>query len=619
MRYETLGRYGIRRTAATLLLAAAVVSLASCGGGEEITREEAEERRDTSRSELLERTVSRPGPPDFRIGAVGGTYVSAVTSDPKTFNDLTARDADTRTILDNFSDFLADYDPYEREFQPNLASFEINVDEAADSLRVIFTLRDDIYWTTPDSDRSTWVQLTADDIVFWYDEIEGDPDLQLPGYPGQFVEMPDGSRSRVTIEKLDNLTVAFDFPRIVANPILNANMKPWPRHIYEPAKERGGSEALLNVHSVDTDVTTIPSVGPYHIVEYTPGVRVVLQRNPDYWKTDEEGNTLPYIERVIYRIVPDDNTEYLLFREGTKDGHSVRPEQLDELLSVETPDFTIYNGGETLGSAFFVFNQNPSNLDPVKLGWFTQREFRQAMSSVLNRPRIARQVYRGLAAPAYHFFARPNPFFDADIRLEYTYDPERAVTLLASIGIERGPDGLMYDTEGNHIEFAINLGAENPTGIDIANIFADELGEIGITANVRPIDFQNLVDRLTTTYDWEVATVALGANYWPESGSNVWQSSGNFHLWYPLQSTPATEWEARLDYLYNEGRFTIDEEERRTIYNEFQEIILTELPLFYIVHPLSFFAIRDRWQNVFYDTLGQPDSAYFFLESALGQ
>ncbi len=604
-------------TARAFLILVTVVGvsiLSACGAREEVTREEAESRRDVSRSELLDRTVYRPGPPEYRPGTVGGTFVSALTSDPKTFNDLTARDGDTRTIVDTLSDYLAEYDVYEREFKPNLASFEIEVNEEKDTLRVIFTLRDDLYWTTPDSDPSTWVQVTADDLVFWYDEIDGDPDLQLPAYPGQFVEMPDGSRARVTIEKLDELTVAFNYPRIVANPILNANMRVWPRHIYEPEKREGGSEALLNVHSVDTDVRTIPSIGAYHIVEYTPGVRVVLQRNPNYWKTDDEGTSLPYFERVIYRIVPDDNTSYLLFREGTKDGHSVRPEQLDELLNVQNPDFSVYNGGDTLGSAFFVFNQNPSNLDPVKHRWFTQREFRQAMSSVLNRPRIVRQVYRGLATPALHFFARPNPFFNEDIQLEFTYDPERAVELLASIGIEPGSDGLMYDDEGNHVEFSINLGAENPIGIDIANIFSDELSEIGITANVRPIDFQNLVDRLTTTFDWEVATVALGANYWPESGSNVWQSSGNFHLWHPLQSSPATEWEARLDYLYNEGRFTIDEDERWEIYNEFQEIVLTELPLFYIVHPLSFYAIRDRWQNVFYDTLGGMDSRFLFLE-----
>ena len=108
--------------------------------------------------------------------------------------------------------------------------------------------------------------------------------------------------------------------------------------------------------------------------------------------------------------------------------------------------------------------------------------------------------------------------------------------------------------------------------------------------------------------------MALGANVFPSSGSNVWQSSGNFHLWHPLQESPATEWEARIDYLYNEGRFTLDEQERRAIYEEYERILLTELPLFYLVHPLAFLAVRDRWSNVYYDTWGAlPELEYYYL------
>lgn len=604
----------VRLRRAALLVGTVLVVLVSCGGGEEVSLEEAAQRRSDSRSEILEATVSRPGPPDYEAGSVGGEYITALNNDPRTFNDLTARDADSRAIVDSLTGFLADYDAYDREFKPNLASFEIEVDEANDRLRVIYTLRENLFWTTPDSDPDSWVPVTSDDIVFWYNEIEGDRELNLPGYPGQFVDMPDGSRERTTVERIDERSVAFNFPRIVANPILQSNMSIWPHHIYEPAKRENGVEGVLNLHSVDTDVTTIPSIGPYHIVEYNPGVRVVMQRNPNFWKTDDAGTSLPYFERVIYRIVPDTNTEYLLFREGSKDAHSVEPEQLEELIEIENPDFTIYNGGEALGSAFFTFNQNPANLDPVTLAWFSQTEFRQAMSSLLNRPRIVQQVYRGLAAPAHHFAATANMYFDPDIRLEYTYDPERAVELLASIGITPGDDGLMYDEDGNHIEFDINMGAENQIGIDIATIFSDELSEVGITGRVRPIDFQNLVQRLTETYDWEVATVALGANYWPSGGSNVWQSNGNFHIWHPLQEEPATEWEARVDRLYNEVRFTIDEERGRELYGEMQQILLTELPLFYIVHPFSFLAVRDKWQNVYFDTLGGLDSNYLFLE-----
>ncbi|MCA1753113.1 MAG: ABC transporter substrate-binding protein [Spirochaeta sp.] len=596
-----------------ILIAAVVFS--ACGAGEEIDADDIAAGSIDSRETILERTVSRPGgEAPFRIGQVGGIWTSSINNDPRTFNTLTARDADSRTVIDPLYDFLADYDPYTREFTPALASFEVEADEANDSLRVVYTLRDELYWTTPDSSPDTWVQVTSDDVVYWYNEIDGDRSLQLPGYSGQFIDMPDGSAARIEIEKIDDRSFAFIYPRIVSNPILSTNMQFGPRYIFQPAKEENGSEGVLDLFSVDTPVRTIPAVGEYHIVEYDPGVRVVLQRNPNYWKTDEAGTSLPYMERVEYRVVPDKNSEFLMFRDGSRDSYSARPEDLDSLLVESDPDYTVYNGGAALGSAFFTFNQNPDTLDPLKYSWFSQTEFRQAMSSMLNRERIVRQVYRGLAEPAHHFFARANPMFDEDIQLEYTFNPDQAVELLKSIGMSRDAEGTMRDAEGNAIDFTINLGAENNIGIDIAQIFADELSEIGVRARVRPIDFQRVVEMLTNTYDWEVVTVSLGANYWPSGGSNVWQSGGNFHLWNPLQDSPATEWEARIDYLYNEGRFTIDQQEAKGIYDEFQSILLAQLPVMYVVHPWSFLAVRDRWQNVRYDTLDGLRSERLFLE-----
>ncbi|TVQ35165.1 MAG: ABC transporter substrate-binding protein [Spirochaetaceae bacterium] len=605
-----------RRSLAGLAAAAAVAVMVvvACGGREELTEDEALALRAQRRDEILQGTVERHGGEEFAPGVVGGTWTASINNDPRTFNTLTARDGDSGTVISGLFDYLADYDAYKREWKPNLASFEIEADEARDEMRVVFTLREDLYWTTPGQAREEGVKVTSDDVIFWYNEINGDPELQQPGYAQQFIEMPDGSRGRIRIERIDDRRFAFVYPRVVAEPVLSSNMIFGPRYVYEPAKQEGGVEAVLNLFSVDTDVRTIPSIGQYHIVEYNPGVRVVLNRNPNYWKTDDEGTTLPYIERLIFRVVPDRNTEYLLFRDGSKDSYTPRPEDLEELITARDRDYTVYDGGQALGSSFITFNQNPRNMNPVVYSWFIQTEFRQAMSSLLNRDRIAAQVYRGLAKPAEHFFATANPMFDPDIRLQYTFNPERAVELLASIAITRGPDGLMYDADGNHIEFTMNVGVENEIWVDIMNIFADELSEVGITARIRPIDFQNLVERLTSTYDWEVVGVALGVNYWPSSGSNVWQSSGNFHLWHPLQESPATEWETRVDYLYNEGRFTIDPERRKEIYDEYQRILLSELPVMYIVHPLSFLAVRDRWDNVYYDTLGGFQLEYVFLK-----
>ena len=77
------------------------------------------------------------------------------------------------------------------------------------------------------------------------------------------------------------------------------------------------------------------------------------------------------------------------------------------------------------------------------------------------------------------------------------------------------------------------------------------------------------------------------------------------HLWYPLQEKPATEWEARVDYLYNEGSYTLDHDKAKEIWDEYQEILLEQCPVIYLMRSKSFFAIRNKWDlsNVYYDNV----------------
>jgi peptide/nickel transport system substrate-binding protein len=120
---------------------------------------------------------------------------------------------------------------------------------------------------------------------------------------------------------------------------------------------------------------------------------------------------------------------------------------------------------------------------------------------------------------------------------------------------------------------------------------------------------------LTGTYDWQSVMISLGSNYWPTQGSNVCPQTATFTLWYPLQEKPATDWEARVDYLYNEGSYTLDHDKGKRIWDEYQRIILEQCPLIYLVRPRSFFAIRDRWDlsNVYSDNIGGPRVDHVFL------
>lgn len=603
-------------TASILLPSILLLAVAGCSR-EELSRDELAGARSEYAQRVFTETTSAPTELGYELGRVGGEWVGTINNDPRSFNALIAdQDPDSRAVIAGLFEFLVDYDVHKKEWLPNLASFEIENDPEADTTEVRFTLRDDIYWTLPGQSIDDGVAVSADDVVFWYDQIDGDPRLQQSSYSSQFVTLPDGSEGRITIHKINERSFALRYPRIVANPLLSSNMSFGPAHIYEPVLAQSGVEGVRNLFTIDTPVTQIPSLGSHHLIEYTPGVRVVLQRNPHHFKRDEALTTRPYIERIFLNIVPDTNAEYLLFKEGQKDSYTIRPEDLNDLIDTQqSGQHTVYNGGLTLGSAILGFNQNPNALSDVKYSWFSNKLFRQAMSSLLNRRRVANQVYRGLAEPALHFFARPNPYFDEQIRLEYTYDPRRALRLLRRMDIRPDDDtGVMRDAAGNAIEFNLLVGVENNVGIEMANVFADELTAIGINATVKPSDFQKMVDSLLTTYDWDAALFSLGVNYWPSQGSNVWPSSGNLHFWHPLQEEPHTEWEAELDTLYNDGRFTPAPEEARPIYDRLQRLVLEELPVIYIVHQYSFLAVQDRWSNVRYDTLNGLESDFLYLE-----
>jgi peptide/nickel transport system substrate-binding protein len=368
---------------------------------------------------------------------------------------------------------------------------------------------------------------------------------------------------------------------------------------------------------VDIDPKTIPSVGHWFLVEYTRGQRLVYKRNPDYWRKDVNGLSTPFMEEEIVRIIPDENTQLLLFKNGDSDSYTLRPVDLDDLINRNTGAYTVFNAEGTLNASFWTFNQNPQNKDKPQYEWFIQKEFRQAMACLLNRSRINTQVYRGLAESKLSIFPEPNPYYNPNITFQYMYDQKRAENLLASIGIKRDSNGTMRDDKNRPIEFDLIIRSESVTNSDIAAIIMDELSKMGIKINIRILDFQKQVEELFYTFSWESMIMGLsGSSIFPSQGSNVWPSEGNLHLWHPNQESPATDWEARVDYLYNEGCYTIDKVKAQEIWDEFQTIMLEQCPIIYLMRSRSFWALNNRWDfsNVYYDNLNGAETTHMYIK-----
>lgn len=600
-----------------LPLALALAVLVSCGPRvRQISEEQLNFQKKQQEHSFLKKTVFMPGSAEpYEKGKPGGTWRNNLNNDLKTFNPVVAvYDAESAGIVDNLSSSLLDYDAYSKQWKPLAASYKVSVNEAKGTMDVTFTLRDDMYWTTL-ADPKTKVKVTSDDVVYWYDAIVGDPAFQHSGYAGQFIQMSDGTKKHIDIEKLDERRFVMHYPRVCAMPEYFSNMNFGPRFIFEPEKKANGVEGVLKLWTINTDPRTIPSMGPYYIESNRPGVQVTLVRNPNYWRRSDDGQRIPYIEKFETKIVPNQETERLKFLAGELDGYSIRPEDLQEMLSKNPREYTVYRAGPNLGAAFISWNQNPRNLKPRLLKWFSNTTFRQAMSCFFNRDRVVSEVYRGLAEPDLSFFAKPNPYYDPAITQQFTYNPERGKQLLEQIGIKQNTAGIMQDGEGNPIVYDLMVPIETNMSIDIGTIYADELKKVGITLNVKPVQFQKLVESLTKGYDWQSVMISVGSNLFPLEGSNVWLSLGPLHLWNPLQLKPATEWEARVDELYWQGFSERDPVKAKKIWDQYQRILLDQVPVMYMVNTEVFAAYRDRWANIRVDTLSAPDLNYIYLKA----
>ena len=500
------------------------------------------------------------------------------------------------------------------ELEPALAeSWEVSEDEQT----IVITLKKDLKWSDGEP-------LTVDDVVFSYNKIYLND--KIPSSVKDILRIGK-SGALPTVKKIDNLRVEFSTPEPFAPFVRYAGgLTILPAHALKESVRTTNSEGELNYLTkwgTDTPVTEIVGNGMYRIKSYAPNQRIILEKNPFYWRQDNQGNNLPYIENIVWQVIENTDNQLLNFRSGELDTIKVAAEMFPLLKREENRGkYTIYNGGPTSTSSFICFNINQGKnaqgkplVDPIKSRWFNNKAFRQAIAYGINREAMTNNIYRGLGAPQYSPIPVTSPFYlspEEGLKI-YNYDPEKARKLLLGAGFKYNQNGELLDSEGNQVEFTLLSSAGRKVREQMATQINQDLAKLGIKINMQFLSFNTYVRKLSLSKDWEVYLGGFtGGSIEPHGGYNIWSVNGRLHTFNQgpqpgdekIEGWKVNDWEQQIDDLYIQASQVFDEDKRKEFYGQAQQIIADELPFIYMVNPLEFDAIRNRIKGINYTELG---------------
>lgn len=339
--------------------------------------------------------------------------------------------------------------------------------------------------------------------------------------------------------------------------------------------------AIMSSRSADKEKAVL---GPFMISEHKAGHRIVLKRNPNYWKKDAQGRQLPYLDSIRLEIQSNRDVEILRFRRGELDLINALDSDNYDRLAASAPD-VVHDAGASLDAEFFWFNQVPTAPIPsYKRDWFRSANFRRAISAAINRQDLSRVVFHGHATPAVGPVSTANKvWINSKLKAE-AYRPGIALERLQSEGFQLH-DGTLRDKGGHPVEFSIVTNSGNASRERMAVLIQEDLGRIGVKVNVVTLDFPSLLERISQKFNYEAAMLGFqNVDLDPNGQMNIWLSSAENHAWNPQQKTPETTWEAEIDRLMRAQASEASFKKRKAAFDRVQQIVYEQAPFIYLIN-----------------------------------
>ncbi|HEY5974301.1 MAG TPA: peptide-binding protein [Geobacteraceae bacterium] len=480
--------------------------------------------------------------------AYGDSLVEGTIGEPSTLVPLLASDASSHAVAGQVYNGLLKYDK-NLQLTGDLAD---SWDVAPDGLTITFHLRRGVRWHDGQP-------FTTRDVLYTY-RVTIDPKTPT-AYAEDFKQVQ-------SVTAPDPYTVRVTYAKPFAPALASWGVAILPAHLLE-GKEITKSE--LARHPVGT--------GPYRFKEWVAGQKVVLESNHDYF----EGR--PYIDRLIYRVIPDTSTMYMELKAGGLDLMNLTPVQYSRQTSnLEFLErFAKYRYP---AAAYTYLGYNLRN--PL----FTDQRVRQAITSAINKDELIHGVLFGMGQLAHGPFKPGTWAHNPNIKA-FPYDPARAAALLAEAGWrERNGDGILVKN-GKPFQFTILTNQGNDARLKTAQIIQFRLKKVGIDVKIRVIEWASLLTNFIDKGNFDA--LIMGWTITPDPDLfDVWHSSKTG----PKELNFIGYKNAEVDRLIEDGRHTFDQEKRRRCYWRIQEIFAQEQPYTFLYVPDALPVVSARFRGI---------------------
>jgi peptide/nickel transport system substrate-binding protein len=427
---------------------------------------------------------------------------------------------------------------------------------------VIFHLRRDVRW-------HDGVPTTARDVVFTFERAK-DPATTFPNM--EYFQFWTGA------EATDSFTVRFTFAHHL-DPLAAWPFVPIaPAHLLDTIPPARLRQAAFNRAPVGN--------GPFRFVEYRQNDRWVFQANPDF---PEGLGGRPYLDRVVWRPIPDGNAQITELRTGRAD-ISLTPVSEQFVAVRDMPGFRGIDK-PSRQYATTVWNSRVPPLDDVRV--------RLALGLAINRQQIVDVLRAGFGAPAVGPIGPSHWAFDDSVE-PMPYSPDSARGLLRAAGIEdRNGDGILDLRNGRPFEIVLKFPAGSVINRDMAELIRADLARIGVRISTRATDWGTMIEDFTSP---ERRFEAIIIGYETDFRINLYDTFHSDALGTPNQFASYSN--PRVDSLIDRSRVARSMDEARPLYAEVQRILRDEQPWSFLYYYPDLVLLSDRLQGVEMDDRG---------------